>query len=223
MPKCSALFTSDTSVHHCHHFRAVVALDAKRPIVLSRPGIEPGRSSALSRRSFVLRLPDVPDVVPAAMPVLEVVEGASGLRRSLPADRPRQGRGLRGRAQGEPRQVRAAHLRPDGLRRVVRGTGRMVRSEERRHGRTRSSGRRSSGRWSTNESAGSIPAQRENRARTVEKSPEGQNSCRLASRGHSEVVALVKNGGTGEHCWTLVFLIVTVRTANRDVFGAVIF
>ena len=57
MPKCSALFTSDTSVHHCHHFRAVVALDAKRPIVLSRPGIEPGRSSALNRRSFVLRLP----------------------------------------------------------------------------------------------------------------------------------------------------------------------
>ena len=34
-----------------------MALDAKRPIVLSRPGVEPGRSSALDRRSFVLRLP----------------------------------------------------------------------------------------------------------------------------------------------------------------------
>ena len=42
MPKCSALSTSDTSVHHCHHFRAVVALDAKRPIVLSRRASSPG-------------------------------------------------------------------------------------------------------------------------------------------------------------------------------------
>ena len=64
MPKCSALFTSDTSVHHCHHFRAAeqpsaarqpkAALDAKRPIVLFRPGIEPRRSSDRNWRSLVV-------------------------------------------------------------------------------------------------------------------------------------------------------------------------
>ena len=47
---------------------------------------------------------------------------------------------------------------------------------------------------------GRSPRRGKNRARIVEKSPEGQNSCRLASHGHSEVVAMVKNGGTGEHC-----------------------
>ena len=101
-----------------------------------------------------VRLPDVPDVVPAAMPVLEVVEGAPGLRRSLPAELP----------AGEPQTDFVEWFAEldewYGLRSVV-----MVEEE-----------------W------------------IVEKPPESQDSCRLASRDHPEVVALVKNGGTGEHC-----------------------
>ena len=47
---------------------------------------------------------------------------------------------------------------------------------------------------------GRSPRRGGTRARIVEKSPESQDSCRLTSRDHPEVVAMVKNGGTGEHC-----------------------